>query len=161
MHIHLVPESAVFQFLCQAEYDATALLLGNCDMAEAAQREDGARALAASHIKRLKIFECETAFTAALLQNLGRNSRLKSLQLDAASWTSDLGDDIMQFLQETKTLQRFTLTWREPPQSATSRLLRGAIAMLQRIRLGWLLEPYDSLGATKQLLLGAIKRNFS
>jgi len=135
-----VPGSEVFNFLCNTDFGEKMLAFYYCDMVDPSQREQVARALAAANIKRLKIRYCNDdhvgteEFSSALLRNLGQHAPiLTDLNLDL-DFDSPC-DEIAQFLQDTKTLQRFHLKCVSESQASTA--------------------------ALRQCLLCAIKKNFS
>jgi len=131
-----VPGSEVFNYVCATEFGEKMLAIYQCDMVDPIQREQGATALAASNIKRLQIWDCDAAFTYALLRKLGKHAtNLKELELAHNIDRVARCDEMVQFLQDTKTIQRFHLNW----------------------RIGW----GTTIAALGQRLLSAIQQNFS
>jgi len=115
-----VPRSDFFNWLCSTEFGEKLLVIFRCDMVDPTQREHGARALAASNIKRLQIEHRNNAFTSALLQNLAPNSSLEELVLIV--YTSF--DEIERLLPDTKSFQRFHLHGPSRPEIMRQRLLQ-------------------------------------
>jgi len=127
--LKFVPESEFFNFLSTTTFDDDKILIfNNCDMADPSQREQGAKALATSSIKHLQIKDCNATFMSALLRNLGQHTTiLKELRLDILEPDSPCYE-VVQLLQDTKTLQRFHLQGRygrETSAAMKQRLLCG------------------------------------